>query len=164
MLYRLSKAHVAGSPAPPILGLVDFDPDGVGILANYKYGSVKLAHENGHTNVSPLTWLGPRSADLPSPKVGGEDPIGLLRLTARDRKKALKILEGERCAENGPEQDWRRELQVMLMLNTKAEIQLLSTSLGQLEVWLETKLRDAIESTRRDEEDSLPDSLEGPNA
>lgn len=50
------------------------------------------------------------------------------------------MLERPTFAEDGPEPMWRRELQVMLMLNTKAEIQHLSGREGGLEEWLEDKL------------------------
>lgn len=50
------------------------------------------------------------------------------------------MLERPTFAENGPEPIWRRELQIMLMLNTKAEIQHLSGREGGLEEWLQDKL------------------------
>ncbi len=61
-------------------------------------------------------------------------------MTARDRRIAVKMLERPTFAEDGPEQTWRRELQVMLMLNVKAEIQLMSERAGGLERWLEKRL------------------------
>jgi len=64
----------------------------------------------------------------------------VLRLTARDRRIAVKMLERPTFAEDGPEPIWRRELQIMLMLNTKAEIQHLSGREGGLEEWLQDKL------------------------
>ena len=55
------------------------------------------------------------------------------------------MLEKDIFAEDGPEVKWRRELQVMLMLNVKAEIQLLSRREGGLEGWLEESLSAASE-------------------
>lgn len=124
---------------PRIFGLVDFDPYGIGILSTYKYGSVKLAHENVHLTVPSIRWLGVQSTDLCS-KDDFDDESGLLRLTARDRRIAVRMLERPTFAEDGPEPTWRRDLQVMLMLNTKAEIQHLSGREGGLEKWLEEKL------------------------
>lgn len=47
---------------------------------------------------------------------------GLLTLSTRDRNKARKMLKWDVLAED---EDFRRELQAMLMLNVKAELQLL---------------------------------------
>lgn len=118
---------------------MDFDSDGIGILSNYKYGSFALAHENDGLNVPETRWLGVQSKDLQA-YGGSNDCDGLLRLTARDRRKATLMLEKETFAEDGPEVGWRREVQVMLMLNVKAEIQLLSGREGGLERWLEDSL------------------------
>lgn len=52
------------------------------------------------------------------------------------------MLEKEMLGEYGKESEWRRELQVMLMLNVKAEIQILSSGEGGLERWLDAKLLD----------------------
>ena len=64
----------------------------------------------------------------------------LLKLSARDRKKATNMLKWEHLDECGLDPDWRRELQVMLMLNMKAEIQLLDELLGGVQGWLLAKL------------------------
>ena len=69
-----------------------------------------------------------------------DDERSLLHLTARDRRKAAKMLGKGVCAEGGEEREWRRELQVMLMMNYKTEIQILSGRMGGLEEWLERKL------------------------
>lgn len=108
----------------PLYGLMDFDPDGLDILSTYKHGSKALAHQSAELALPSIQWLGVKSAH-----VGQEDDLhqtqGLLKLSARDRRKATSMLEREHFAEDGAEQEWRRELQVMLMLNVKAEIQLL---------------------------------------
>ena len=118
---------------------MDFDPDGIAIMSIYKYGSPKSPHENVYLNVPTIRWLGVKSRDLQSQQEGEED-TGLLSLTARDRKKAAKMLGKEVYAEHGVEVEWRRELQVMLMLDMKAEIEILSVREGGLEKWLERKL------------------------
>ena len=51
----------------------------------------------------------------------------------------MRMLEKDISGEEGREKEWRRELQVMLMLNVKAEIQILSSGEG-LERWLDGKL------------------------
>lgn len=66
--------------------------------------------------------------------------MGLLRLTKRDRRIAGKMLERDMCGE----EEWRRELQTMLVLNVKAEIQVLGNgeALGR---WLDEKIREVVE-------------------
>ena len=72
----------------------------------------------------------------------GKGPIDSLNpLTARDRKKAVKMLQ-QLCEEETPEGDYLehvRELQRMLMLNFKAEIQAVD-NLGDLTSWLDETL------------------------
>ena len=123
-------------PYIPIFALVDFDPDGLGIMSTYKHGSMALAHESLNLIVPSVQWLGVRSSDF---LATGLDVQGLLKLTARDRRIARKMLEKEMFGEEGQETEWRRELQVMLMTNVKAEIQILGNS-KSLGIWLDNKL------------------------
>jgi meiotic recombination protein SPO11 len=67
-----------------------------------------------------------------------------LKLSARDRRIATKMLAREGWEENGKEWEWRVEMQRMLMLGTKAEIQILNQGEDGLEDWLDTRLRDAL--------------------
>lgn len=87
------------------------------IMSTYKYGSMAHAHDNEKLNVSKLCWLGLRTSDV----IGGADSFGdeaFIRLSLRDRKKAVAMLSNNPVwAEDGPEQEWRAELQQMLMLN-----------------------------------------------
>jgi len=134
-LRRLSTKH----PSTPILALVDFDPDGIGIMSTYKHGSMNLAHES-HLAVPSLQWLGVRSCDF----LQNENDIqGLLNLSARDRRIAVKMLEKGACETNYKDEDWRKELQVMLVLNVKAEIQILGNG-NELGAWLDGKMADKI--------------------
>ncbi|KAI9863699.1 MAG: hypothetical protein M1813_003722 [Trichoglossum hirsutum] len=137
-LRSLSKTHPTTPPQDPIpiYALVDFDPHGLGILSTYKYGSIALAHENAQLTVSRIRWLGVKSTDLQEGEAG--EAQGLLSLSARDRGKALKMLGSEVFAE---ETEWRREMQVMLFLNIKAEVQVMS-EFGRmgLERWIEGKV------------------------
>ncbi|RAR04118.1 meiosis-specific topoisomerase spo11 [Stemphylium lycopersici] len=127
------------APQIPMFVLVDADPDGIAILSTYKYGSYRLAHEDVTPTDTPalrlpnIRWLGVKSHHMSRTPVG-EDGIasdvmpqlqGLMRLTARDRIKAARMLEWNLCTEDGVEQGWRQELQKMLMLNVKAEMQIL---------------------------------------
>lgn len=140
--------------------LVDLDPDGIAILSTYKYGSYRLAHEDITLMKTPalslpnIHWLGVKSQDLIQSTEGGDTMElnampqlqGLMRLTTRDRKKATRMLEWDLCVENGPEQSWRQELQKMLMLNIKAEMQAMDELMpGGLVSWLSNKLWCATE-------------------
>ena len=125
---------------PQFYALVDSDPDGIAIISTYKYGSMAYVRENGKLNVPNLRWLGLHASDI----AAGIDPQGddaLIRLTARDRKKALAILRNNpTCVADGPEQEWRAELQKMLMLNLKAETEILYDRDGGLEAWIDQKM------------------------
>lgn len=115
-------------------------------MSTYKHGSASLSHENPNLQVSSIRWLGVKSIDIISSSISSsissEQGTGyernILRLTARDRAKAISMLTHGVCAEEGEECEWRREIQRMVMLNVKAEIQSLSE--GGLEVWLKGKL------------------------
>ncbi|KAI9837124.1 MAG: hypothetical protein M1838_004905 [Thelocarpon superellum] len=137
-LHILATQFPAGL-APPIFALVDLDPDGVSIMSTYKYGSAALAHENAHLHVPGLQWLGVHSADL-SEAAFSQEEDGRLSLTARDRRRATKLLGKDIFAEDGPERLWRREVQVMLMMNWKAEIQMLGRAEGGLATYLDARL------------------------
>lgn len=132
---------------------MDLDPDGIAIMTTYKYGSYRLAHEDVAHKDAPalsipnLRWLGVKGLHVSRTQVNeGEDAganlelQGLMRLTARDRTKAIHMLEWDLCTETGPEQEWRSELQTMLMLNTKAEIQVLDELPGGVVSFLASEL------------------------
>lgn len=138
--------------------LMDYDPDGIAIMSTYKHGSVALAHDNAKLVVPQIRWLGIQSSALTASAAGltessdhgnedanGESNVhqvqGLLRLTTRDRRKALKMLDWDVFDENGSEPQWRREVQVMLMLNVKAEIQIMEAQMRGLAEWLEAELK-----------------------
>lgn len=115
-------------------------------MSTYKHGSLTLSYENANLKTPTIRWLGLRSGDLdfeelPS-KAEGDKRKGLLVLSARDRKKAVKMLEKETYHEAGPEQEWRREMQTMLMLNMKAEMEMLGERNGGVEKWVEQRLCD----------------------
>ena len=122
-----------------MLALVDYDPDGIAIMLNYKNGSIALAHENAFLNVPSLQWLGVKGADLLHGLPDGDD-MRLLRLTDRNRKAAINMLKKTTDAQEHGDEYCRRELQAMLMLNMKAEIQLVSERQGGLEAWLQSKI------------------------
>ena len=119
-------------------------------MSTYKHGSLKLSHENAGLNVSSIQWLGVQSRDVLA-RNGQDDYNGLLRLSARDRKKAADMLErSEVLQQGGKEEEWRRELQVMLMLNVKAEMEVLAEREGGVKGWVEKKLQDNSTILRAD--------------
>ena len=147
--------HLSDSvPNVPMFALVDFDPDGIAIMSTYKYGSHRLAHEDVAHQGTPglklpdLRWLGVQSHHMSRAPVdeGGTETAaladlqGLMKLTARDRRKAQQMLGWDLCGEDGPEPAWRAELQRMLMLNVKAEMQILDELPGGLLLWLSRAL------------------------
>jgi meiotic recombination protein SPO11 len=58
------------------------------------------------------------------------------------------MLEWEVFAENGIEIEWRNELQTMLILNVKAEMQVFEERDGGLALWLKGELGLGIELRR----------------
>ncbi|RWQ92019.1 meiotic recombination protein spo11 [Paecilomyces variotii] len=137
----LSETKSFMQDTPHLYALVDSDPDGMAIMSTYKYGSMTQAHENARLNVSGICWLGLRTSDV----VAGADPQGdeaLMPLSVRDRQKAVAILRNNPVfAEDGPEPQWRTELQQMLMLNLKAETEVLYDRDQGLEGWIDQQIR-----------------------
>ena len=124
-------------------------------MSTYKHGSLKLSHENAGLNVPSMQWLGIRSRDV---LAGNEQDecSGLLRLSARDRKKAADMLDGsDVLREGGMEEEWRRELQVMLMLNVKAEMEILAEREGGVKGWVEEKLLESSSSSSLEADEDM---------
>ncbi|KAK2811542.1 hypothetical protein FQN50_002165 [Emmonsiellopsis sp. PD_5] len=139
-----SLPATSGSRPPPIYILVDSDPDGMAIMSTYKYGSRAQSHENNNLTVPNVQWLGLQASEVVSGLETQDDDV-LMPLTLRDRKKARDMLTRSVIfAEDGPEPAWRAELQHMLMLNVKAEIEVLYERGGGIEGWLDRKLRELV--------------------
>lgn len=102
------------------------------------------ARENAKLNIPHLQRLGLCMSDV----VSGRDPLGdeaFILLTARDRRKIVAMLNNSPVwAVDGPEPAWRAELQQMLMLNLKAETEILYQRDGGLEGWIDRKMADLI--------------------
>ncbi|KAH0004677.1 DNA topoisomerase IV, alpha subunit, partial [Aureobasidium melanogenum] len=113
-----------GFAEPPVFGLVDYDPDGLAILHTYKHGSKKMSEDNAALIVPRIQWLGLHGRAITDVDHTHRNQ-GLMTLTSRDRHKARKMLEWEASSDQGPQ--WCRELQVMLMLNLKAEMQIVDS-------------------------------------
>ncbi|CEN60175.1 hypothetical protein ASPCAL02616 [Aspergillus calidoustus] len=126
---------------PPIYALVDSDPDGIAIMSTYKYGSMAQPRENSSLVVPSLRWLGLRTTDVVE---DGEEALNgddLMPLTLRDRKKIVAMLSRNPVfAVDGPEPEWRVELQRMMMLNIKAETEIRYGRDGGLEGWIDGEM------------------------
>ncbi|KXH49818.1 type IIB DNA topoisomerase [Colletotrichum simmondsii] len=146
--------HIAKSELP-IFALVDFDCYGIAIMRCYSYGTRGHAHERA-TTVPSMQWLGIKSDDLAFRQgaipTRGPDINGSQRrpgpslfdstssLTLRDRTRAINMIK--EIDEDGTDndRDCRRELQVMLFLGIKAEIQAVDNT-GDMSRWLDEHLR-----------------------
>ncbi|KAL4974390.1 Spo11/DNA topoisomerase VI subunit A [Aspergillus desertorum] len=132
---------VPSRSTPTYYALVDGDPDGMAIMSTYKYGTMAHARENERLNLPCLQWLGLRTSEV----IGGlesDEDEALMSLTRRDRRKIMAMLgKSPVWAVDGPEAEWRVELQRMLVLNVKAEIEILYDRVGGLEGWINREMR-----------------------
>ncbi|KIW29464.1 uncharacterized protein PV07_05278 [Cladophialophora immunda] len=125
----------------PVFGLFDWDPDGVGILKCYLYGSRNLAQEHG-CNIPEMRWVGLKAEDVALHQAIGNPTVPLSR---RDRMAAVGLLASQEWHDQTGTvlpglQEAVTEVQRMLMLNRKAEIQSLDEGQGGLEDWLTGRL------------------------
>mmetsp|Transcript_17061 Transcript_17061/g.33375 ORF Transcript_17061/g.33375 Transcript_17061/m.33375 type:complete len:449 (-) Transcript_17061:1500-2846(-) len=121
----------------PVLALVDSDPYGLKILSVYMSGSKNMAYDANSLTCPDIKWLGVRPSDLDRYKIPAECR---LELTDQDRKTGEALLKEDFIKKN-PE--WVKELNIMLKMKKKAEIQALSTFGFQFltEVYLPEKIR-----------------------
>ncbi|KAF2230216.1 DNA topoisomerase IV, alpha subunit [Viridothelium virens] len=126
--------------SPKSYALVDYDPDGLAILSTYKHGSRALPHENMDIAIGTIEWLGLNSSQAIADREVVDYQQGLVTLSDRDRRRANQLLDDAPFREAGPERAWRRELQVMLVLNMKAEMQICDSDVKGLSRWLEVHL------------------------
>ncbi|KAJ5573853.1 uncharacterized protein N7459_008280 [Penicillium hispanicum] len=140
-LRRLFDVSSTSNHRPPrFYALVDGDPDGIAIMSTYKHGSLAHLHDNARLVIPALHWLGLRVSDAVMRAEVATD-VTLLGLTVRDRRKIVTMLRNNPVyANDGPEVEWRVELQRMLMLNVKTEIEVLYEHDGGLEAWIDRKM------------------------
>ncbi|KAM5489002.1 endodeoxyribonuclease [Microsporum audouinii] len=137
--FNLLAANPAFASLPVYI-LVDSDPDGMAIMSTYKYGSMAQVHQNAYLNVPSIQWIGLYASEMIS-TVDFLNGSSLIPMSRRDRKKAEAMLNRNPCfAEDGPEPSWRKELQSLLVMNMKAEIEILYECDGGIEGWLDGKL------------------------
>lgn len=123
----------------PIFGLFDYDPYGVDILKCYRSGSKVSAHEPD-LNLPEIQWLGIRSEDV----VHLPQDSPTLALSQSDRKRAINLVDSMTNANGDIAEELQEcctEVQRMLMLGRKAEIQILG---GDLCRWAERKMLDIM--------------------
>ncbi|KAJ4024431.1 endodeoxyribonuclease [Fusarium irregulare] len=147
-------------PQLPILGLFDYDPDGVKIMRCYRDGSDRLGHETD-LNIQGLQWLGIKSAHLFRDFTGAtsapvsqssqtsitstscRDPVTYMN--TRERNAAISTLKKVSDSSNSDIEvsETVHELQVMMALGVKAEIEWLDES-GDLCSWLDDEIGEAL--------------------
>ncbi|XP_038057480.1 meiotic recombination protein SPO11-like isoform X2 [Patiria miniata] len=104
----------------PILGLVDADPHGLEILCVYKFGSKSMSYESHSLTVPCIRWLGILPSDIDRLQVPRD---ALIPLSKSDLRKAKELMRRP-YYKHLP--DWMKEMQVLLDLGRKAEIQCLT--------------------------------------
>ena len=118
-----------------MFGIFDYDAYGVDILKCYLVGS-KASTTEVDIALPELRWIGVKSEhiiDLES---------GIIPLGVNDRAKARNMLEGMRLESSVVPvlASCAAELQRMLMLNQKAEIQAIDSQPGGLSKWVEDQM------------------------
>ncbi|GAA5925296.1 DNA topoisomerase (ATP-hydrolyzing) [Sporobolomyces koalae] len=120
---ELVKRLSDGLPSStPIMFLVDSDPYGMDILATYVLGSAAMSHDaaNLTLDIDRVVWIGLKPSSWDVSQINRDD---LLLLGDRDRKKAIAMAKRTSFPI-----EWRRELEYMLHLNRKAEIEIIASS------------------------------------
>ncbi|WCJ33080.1 Spo11/DNA topoisomerase VI subunit A protein [Euphorbia peplus] len=105
----------------PVYCLVDCDPYGFDILTTYRFGSMQMAYDAKFLRVPEIRWLGAFPSDIEKYRIPEQC---LLPLTAEDKRRTEAILV--RCYLQREEPQWRLELQLMLELGVKFELEALS--------------------------------------
>ncbi|KFX89885.1 hypothetical protein O988_08440 [Pseudogymnoascus sp. VKM F-3808] len=125
---------------PPIYVLTDYDPHGLSILSTYAHGSASLAHQNDGLAVPGVRWLGVKlESAVGTQNQGDREVPGILALTKRDRRLGRSMMAKHPAMGEELHVEWRRELQRMLFLNVKAEIQVLGGG-ERLGRWVEREI------------------------
>lgn len=145
------------APQLPKFALTDFDPDGLHIYSCYRHGTKNFAHKSRNVNLD-MTWLGVQSHQLVGANTVGAPvlsnfgdmtsvvPPGILvELSLRDRKYARNMLRKSLSTvpRDIEQMDMCHELQRMLMLGVKAEVQAMD-NFGDITRWLDASLSHAL--------------------
>jgi meiotic recombination protein SPO11 len=124
-------------------------------MQTYRQGSIALAHESSLT-VPELKWVGLRLDDVVE---GGMADETLMPLTAIDRERIRAMLARQSGETENLQRESFSELQRMLILNIKAEIQLLEDRPGGLVWWLEQRIGKELRFAVRDGVEDMPPSM-----
>ncbi|KAL9110749.1 MAG: hypothetical protein Q9227_004741 [Pyrenula ochraceoflavens] len=118
---------------PPVLGLFDYNPDGLMIFKIYQSGAWAIADQRLDFNVPEIQYTGLHLNQMP--KQGRRD--GLRRLTLRDRKKAFDMLRTvDTDIDDTAQVSLKRRLQMMLVLGYKAELEVMEQDENRLAGWI----------------------------
>lgn len=107
----------------PILAIMDADVYGFEIMRVYSIGSKALSFEARSLAVPNIKWLGLLPSDLRPESGFGIPSSAFIKNTQADVKKARRLLEEEFVIKRPR---WREELETLLELGIKAEIQALN--------------------------------------
>ena len=120
----------------PVLAFVDADPHGLKILSVYSSGSKNMSYDSFSLTCPDIKWLGLRPSDFERYHLPDQC---LLPMSEKDIKVGQDMLKEDFIQKNPA---WIAELELMLKLKVKAEIQALSAFGFQFvsEVYLPRKL------------------------
>lgn len=121
----------------PTFALVDADPHGMEIMCVYKFGSKSLSFESHNLTVPATKWIGVLPSDIERLHIPKEV---LIPLKKTDLSKAKELSTRPYFKSQA---GWQNELQQMLSMGFKAEIQCLSavSPMFLTDVYLPNKLR-----------------------
>ncbi len=107
----------------PILAIMDADVYGFEIMRVYTIGSKALSFEARTLAVPNIKWLGLLPSDLQEDSGFHIPKSAFIKMSPNDVKKAKKLLDEEFVLKRPK---WREQLQILLDLGIKAEIQALN--------------------------------------
>lgn len=123
MATRLFLKKINDELNLPILALMDADIYGFEILRVYSVGSKALSFEASNLAVPNIKWLGLLPTDLLDDSGFNIPSSTHLKMTKSDERRTKLILE-EEFVKRKPE--WQKQIQTLLDLKVKAEIQALN--------------------------------------
>ena len=107
----------------PILAIMDADVYGFEIMRVYSVGSKALSFESRSLAVPNIKWLGLLPSDLEQDSGYNIPDSTFIKMSTSDIKKGKKLLEEEFVIKRPR---WKKEIEILLNLGIKAEIQALN--------------------------------------
>ncbi|MHA1911530.1 MAG: hypothetical protein ACTSYA_07525 [Candidatus Kariarchaeaceae archaeon] len=123
MATRMFLKRINDELKIPILAMMDADIYGVEIMRVYTIGSKSLSFESSHMAVPNIKWVGLLPSDLQEDSPFKIPRSALIKMTSSDVNRTKGILQEEYIARKPA---WKKELEILLDLNYKAEIQALN--------------------------------------